>query len=100
MTSLRGISQLVSEAEKVLGPNTVFVITPDNGGSVWSEIVIPENLPTFLEPFPKLSGSEGWMLHSGLASWLRLRAGLVQFSTSNVVTTILRLNGNIVIEED
>ena len=59
MTSIRGISQLVSEAEKVLGPNTVFVITPDNGGSVWSEIVIPENLPTFLEPFPKLSGSEG-----------------------------------------
>ena len=55
MTSIRGISQLVSEAEKVLGPNTVFVITPDNGGSVWSEIVIPENLPTFLEPFPKLS---------------------------------------------
>ena len=39
MTSIRGISQLVSEAEKVLGPNTVFVITPDNGGSVWSEIV-------------------------------------------------------------
>ena len=59
MTSIRGISQLVSEAEKVLGPNTVFVITPDNGGSVWSEIVTLENLPTFLEPFPKLSGSEG-----------------------------------------
>ena len=39
MTSIRGISQLVSEAEKVLGPNTVFVITPDNGGSVWSEII-------------------------------------------------------------
>ena len=59
MTSIRGISQLVSEAEKVLGPNTVFVITPDNGGSVWSEIVILETLPTFLEPSPKLSGSEG-----------------------------------------
>ena len=39
MTSIRGISQLVSEAEKVLGPNTVFVITPDNGGSVWSDII-------------------------------------------------------------
>ena len=39
MTSIRSISQLVSEAEKVLGPNTVFVITPDNGGSVWSDII-------------------------------------------------------------
>ena len=39
MTSIRGISQLVSEAEKVLGPNTVFVITPDNGGSVWSDMI-------------------------------------------------------------
>ena len=39
MTSIRGISQLVSEAEKVLGPDTVFVITPDNGGSVWSDII-------------------------------------------------------------
>ena len=39
MASIRGISQLVSEAEKVLGPNTVFVITPDNGGSVWSDMI-------------------------------------------------------------
>ena len=49
MTSIRGISQLVSEAEKVLGPNTVFVITPDNGGSVWSdifEIIILDNVMT------------------------------------------------------
>ena len=31
----RGIARLVSEAELILGPNTVVVVTPDNGGSVW-----------------------------------------------------------------
>ena len=31
----RGITRLVSEAELILGPNTVVVVTPDNGGSVW-----------------------------------------------------------------
>ena len=25
----------MSEAELILGPNTVVVVTPDNGGSVW-----------------------------------------------------------------
>jgi len=31
----RGIARLVSETELILGPNTVVVVTPDNGGSVW-----------------------------------------------------------------
>jgi len=31
----RGIARLVSEAELILGQNTVVVVTPDNGGSVW-----------------------------------------------------------------